>query len=375
MAAPDLARDHAQIDDTLVARRYFAKFDRIAGYMPRVAAELETEGRLTRTEVRALVPHVEGVARTFRALSLKYLMTGRVEGPLPGRLTFDRHESGFPVAQELLVMANDAAQAERHLAVVPSEAELKDRMIREIVGDLRIPTQTQFALSQRLYYEALVQGGLFWARNDPEYLWLRDAGDRRVFLVSWSVYDSQVNLPVIYLLEVEDSGRTPLPRDGARWTRAQAHLMAQALAGLKLLTVATGFDKDFDDLHPKRLKRLHLGPMYSAAFTLQSGPIGEVLAEANAPEGQDWALVWTLEDLEASGTAREKAGWFSTVERQLFALDPFAGRAADTGASRTDRYVILPERPFQVLAERDPPGFRSVGKFVVGAGGRVVRAR
>ncbi|MFN6976575.1 MAG: hypothetical protein ACK4OP_00485, partial [Gemmobacter sp.] len=218
-------------------------------------------------------------------------------------------------------------------------------------------------------------GGLFWARNDPEAQWLSETGTRRRWLIHWAVYDSLVNLPVIYLLECDDSGREPLPKDERRWPQVQAHLMAQAINGLKLLTIATGFDKDFDDLHPRRLRRLHLGPMYSSTFTLQSGPIGEVLAEAVAPEGQDWALVWTLEELEASGTTRERQGWFGTVERQLFALDPFSGRGAETGASRTDRYVILPERPYQVLAEREPPGFRSVGRFVVGAGGRVMRAR
>ena len=40
--------------------------------------------------------------------------------------------------------------------------------------------------------------------------------------------------------------------------RARAHLMAQSLDGLKLLTIASGFDKDFPDLHPKRLRRIHL---------------------------------------------------------------------------------------------------------------------
>ena len=369
------ARDHTEIYDTAVARRYFAKFDRITGYLPRVAGELETESRLTRTETRVIGAYVESLDRTFHALSLKYLMTGRVEGALAGRLLFDRHESGFPVAQELLFMANDAAQADRHLAAMASETDLKDQMIRQIVGDLTIPTRLQFTLSQRLYYETLVQGGLFWARNDPDAQWLGEDGGRKRWLIHWAVYDSLTNLPVIYLLEVEDSGRTPLPRDERRWPAAQAHLTAQALAGLKLVTVATGFDADFDDLHPKRLKRLHLGPMYSSSFTLQSGPIGEVLAEAMAPEGQDWALVWTLEDLQATGTTQEKSGWFSTVERQLFALDPFMNRGPDTGATRTDRYVILPERPYQVLADRNPPGFRDVTKFVVGDGGRVVRAR
>jgi hypothetical protein len=373
-----LTQDHAELYDTLIARRYFAKFERITGHLVRVAAELETEGRLNRAETRVLGRYLAGLAATFRALSYKYLMTGRSDSA--PRLTFDRHESGFPVAQELMVMANDAQQAGKHLAGLASEAELKDRMIRTIVGDLAIPTALQFSLSQRLYYQTLVDlgaaevGGLFWARNDPDAQWLGNEGERRKFLVHWAVYDTQLNLPVVYLMELEDSGQDPLPRSNRRWPQAQAHLMAQSLAGLKLLTIAQGLDKDFADLHPKRLRRIHLGPMYSNSFTLQSGPISEVLKDANAPAGEDWALVWTVEDLVSERVEEVKDGWFSTVEREIYTLDPFAGRGVETGATKTERMVILPERPYQVLAERNPPGFRDVRKFVVGAGGRIIPA-
>ncbi len=368
-----LTDDHAELYDTLVARRYFAKFDQISTHLSRVAAELEGEGRLTRTETRVLGRYVTALALTFRALSWKYLMTGRDVGT--GRLTFDRHESGFPVAQELMVMAVDAAQATKHLAGMASEAELKDRMVRQIVGDLAVPTQLQFALSQRLYYEALALGGLFLSRNDPDVQWIEDIADRRHYLVHWAVYDTQTNLPVVYLLNLHDSGRKPLPNDDRRWPQAQAHLMAQSLDGLKLLTIAKGFDTDFPDLHPKRLRRIHLGPMYSHSFTLQSGPISDVLSTARAPAGMDWALVWTIEDLVAERVEEVKDGWFSTVERQIYTLDPFAGKGAETGATRTDRMVILPERPYQALAELNPPGFRDVRKFVVGANGRILPQR
>jgi hypothetical protein len=381
--APDakaaLTQDHAELYDTRVARRYFAKFERITGYLGRVAAELETEGRLNRAETRILGRYLTGLAATFRALSYKYLMTGRSDGA--PRLTFDRHESGFPVAQELMVMANDAQQAAKHLAGLASEAELKDRMIRTIVGDLSIPTALQFSLSQRLYYQTLHDasqsetGGLFWARNDPDAQWIGNDGDRRRFLVHWAVYDTQVNLPVVYLMDLEDTGGDPLPRSNRRWPQAQAHLMAQSLAGLKLLTIAQGFDKDFADLHPRRLRRIHLGPMYSHSFTLQSGPISEVLKDANAPEGSDWALVWTVEDLVAERTEMVKDGWFSTVERQIFKLDPVGGRGADTGATQTERMIILPERPYQALVERNAPGLRDHRKFVVGDGGRLISTR
>ena len=367
-----LLDDHAELDDTLVVRRYFAKFERITGLMARVTSEVENDGRLTRTEARILGKYLTRLAETFSALADKCLMTGRSPGA--PKLTFDRHESGFPVAQELMVMAVDAQQAAKHLEGMASATELKDRMVRRILQDLAVPTDLQFALSQRLYYEALSRGGLFWTRNDPDAQWIEDKGDRRHYLVHWAVYDTQVNLPVVYLMNVEDSGKRPMPNDDNRWPQAQAHLMAQSVDGLKLLTIATGFDKDFKDLHPKRLRRIHLGPMYSHDFTLQSGPISDVLANANAPDGEDWALVWTVEDLVSDRVEEVSAGWFSTVERQVFALDPFSGRGVDTGATRTERMVILPERPYQALAELNPPGFRSVRKFVVGAGDRIIPA-
>ena len=370
-----LTSDHAELLDTAIVRQYFAMFDVITGYLPKVAAELEGEGRFDRGEARILGGYVAQVAATFRALSYKYLMTGQTLGTLAGHPTFDRHESGFPIAQELMVMANDAQQAEKHLGGMASEAELKDRMVRSIVGDLAVPVKLQFSLSQRLYYEALKAGGLFWARNDPEAQWVSEDAGRRRFLLHWAVYDTQINLPVVYLMDVEDSGTDPLPKSNRRWPEVQAHLMAQSLAGLKLLTIAQGFDKDFSDLHPKRLRRIHLGPMYSHSFTLQSGPISDVLAAARAPAEEDWALVWTLEDLKSDRVEEVKDGWFSSVERQIFALDPFAGRGADTGATSTERMVVLPERPYQALAEMDPPGFRDVRKFVVGAGGRIISAR
>ena len=367
-----LTSDHAELYDTLVARRYFAKFDRIVGHLARVSTELEAEGRLTRVEARIVGGQVAALARAFRALSVEYLMTGR-EGALAGRLTFDRHESGFPVAQELLVMANDALQADRHLAGMASETELKDRMIREIVGDLKIPTALQFSLSQRLYYEALKAGGLFWARNDPVAQWLGEGEGRRRWLLSWAVFDSQTNVPVLYLMDVEDTGGTPLATSSSRWPAVQAHLMAQSLGGLKLLTIAQGFDTDFDDLRPTRLRRILLGPMYSHDFTLQSGPLSAILAEAQAGDGMDWALVWTVEDLREARMETVKDGWFSTTERTIWDLPPVTG--AETGTTETERMVIVPEPVFQVLAERDPPGLRPFRKFVVAESGRVVPQR
>jgi hypothetical protein len=374
--AADPASEIVRLADTAATRRYFATFARITRHLGRVAGMLEAEGRLGRMEIDALTRYIVGLTITFRALGLKYHFAGCL--PHAGKVAIDRVESGFPVFAELLELANDATQAERHLAQLPTEEALRDEMVRAILTDHALPVKLQYALSQRLYYQELKKGGLFWGRNDPEIVWLGDAdGGRRRYLLRWAVYDSGLNLPTIYLMELEDSGRIGLPRDERRWPEVQAHLMAQAVGGLKLLTIATGFDTDFADLHPKRLRRFHVGPMYSHAFTLQTGPIRSVLEQAAAPEGEDWALVWTEEDLVSERTERVKAGWFGSVERQIFTLDPFAGPGGgpEGGATRIERSVILPERPYQALAELNPPGFSGVRKFVVGAQGRVLSYR
>ncbi len=371
--AVDPSRTHVGLSDLFASRRYFAKFEKIISYLPRVAAVMKADGALKDEELDILSAYVQSIAYSFHALSMKYLLVGRDTGQFLGALEMDTVESGFPVFNELMIMASDAQQADRRLANMPSTKRLKAQMVEHIVGERQIPTKLQFALSQRLYYEELQSGQLFWAQNDPVAIWQGGEGGRARYLVHWAVYDSQVNLPTIYLMELEDTGRTALPRDERRWPEVQAHLMGQALGGLKLLTIAKGFDETFDDLHPKRLRRLHVGPMYSHAYTKQSGPIRDVLADAKAPEGQDWTLAWTDEVLESESVVTEKSGWFGRVEREIFALDPFAGRGGDTGATRTERSIVLPERPFQVLAEKNPAGFGSVTKYVVNANGRVFK--
>lgn len=368
----DLTTDHKVIDDDLAARRYFAKFETITRLLISVAGEMERDKSFSDLDSDVLEDYIRAISRSFRALSLKYLVSGRLDAIGQKHLTIDFHESGFPVFQEIVTMANDAAQAARHLEGMPDAARLKDEMVRQIVGERTVPVKLQYAMSQRLYFEALAKGGLFFAQMHPQAQWLADVeGGRRRFLIHWAVYDSQMNVPVVYLMEVEDSGRRALPKDESRWPSVQMHLMSQSANALKLLTIAKGFDTDFADLHPKRLRRLYLGPMYSQAFTLQTGPIREVLEGAKSPEGDDWALAWTVEELESERVEYEK-GWFSETEREVFKLDPFAGRGVDTGATRVTRSLILPQRPFQVLAEKDPEGFRKVKKYVVGREGRVM---
>ena len=210
----NLTKDHVDLTDTFASRRYFKKFETITDHLLRVAAAMQAEGEISKTDVTVVTRYLMSLTFTFRALSMKYLLVGRDTGRFFGSLEMDNRDSGFPVAAELMTMANDAQQAATHLANMPSEEQLKDDMVRTIVGDRELPTKLQFALSQRLYYEELVKGELFWVQNDPVCEWMGNVSPtRRRFMLHWAVYDSQVNLPVIYMMELEDTGKTALPKD------------------------------------------------------------------------------------------------------------------------------------------------------------------
>ncbi|MEC9347479.1 MAG: hypothetical protein VYB54_14740 [Pseudomonadota bacterium] len=369
-----LREDHAPLPDAMATRRYFAKFDRIIGHLRDVHAVSPLSGTQdAKPYLDVIEARLADLSGTFRALSFKHLVARHVSGALPHELEIDRRDSGFPVYRELLQMANDKAEASRHLDTLPAADKLKQEMVDHILRTRTPPRRLQFALSQRLYYGLLAQGPLFLAQNHPQVVALPSVvkGMRRC-LVHWAVYDSRENYPVLYFLEMDDSGSVPLIRDDTRWPAVQGHLLAQSMNGLKLVTIGTGFDSDFEDLHPKLLTRIHVGPMYSDFFTEQDGPLREVLAEAAGDPGLDWTLCWTVESLVSRRVERKPSGVFSSVQREIFDLDTFSPEGQEAGATRVERALIMPQAPYQVLADRDPPGLRSVRKYVVGSGGRVL---
>lgn len=73
-----------------------------------------------------------------------------------------------------------------------------------------------------------------------------------------------------------------------------------------------------------------------------------------------------MEDLVSDREEAVKDGWFSTAQRQVYKLDPVAG--VELEATRQDRMIILPEKPYQVLVEQNPRGLQGLRKLSAGGG-------
>lgn len=375
----NLSATHKTLETALETRRYFAKFERIMGHLSEVTRRSEDDHEISPLEADVLGYYIQGLTTSFTALSYKFLMAQRVgRGASASLLNIDKSDSGFPIYQEILQMASDALQTKSHLESLPDKARLKQEMVTHILDERAAPTSLQYAMSQRLYYESLSHDNLFLAQNHPKAVWQKGhtAKTRRDYVVHWAVYDSQANLPVVYMMDLVDVGKRPLPYDERRWPRVQDSLLAQSLSSLTLLTIAKGFDQDFDNLYPMRMRRFNLGPMYSHAFTTQTGPLRDILAEAvgvsGGVPGLDWALSWRVETLESGSAKSEKTGFFSKAQRQIYKLDKSNSEAINSGATHVARSLVVPHRAFQLLAEKDPAGFRNVRKYIVGDNGQIL---
>ncbi|MDJ0942458.1 MAG: hypothetical protein QNJ30_03285 [Kiloniellales bacterium] len=366
-----------EISDSAACRGYFGKFSEITRHIRGLASEMSLDGRskgLAEIEAEVLEGYLRSLSGSLTALSIKYLMTGLVGGRRPGPLTIDHTDSGFPQFQEIVRMAGDRGEAQSRLAELPQRAALKAEMVDHLLQHRSLPRDLQLDMSRRVYYEMLSEVPLFLAQNPPQLMPLgtRDP-ETRGHLCHWAVYDTQRNLPNVYLMQLEDSGERSLTQDQRRWPLVAEHLLAQSLSSLKLLTIARGFDKDFQDMHPKVLKRFHLGPMYANRLTRHSDTVQDILAESDDEPGQDWVLCWTVETLRAKGSKKTSTGLFGSVRTEIYDIDPQAPEEVEAGASAIERCMILPYRPYQRLVERDLPQLRSVRKYVVGPDGTILR--
>lgn len=368
----DLSYTHRVLESARATRRYFAKFDRIIGHIRSVTQLSVGEKLISEAEGDILGQYLSDLNNSFTALSYKYLMTNRA--PDSGKMSIDKTESGFPVFSEIIQLASDSTQAKKHLKNLPNQERLKKDMVNHILTERSAPTTLQYALAQQIYYETLVNENLFLSQNHPQIVWVgKDLAKRqRRYIVHWASYDSKTNIPVVYLMVLDDTASRALPNDERRWPRVQDALMAQSLSELKLLTIAKGFDEDFDNLHPKSLRRFHLGPMHSHAFTEQHGPIRNVLASASGEEGLDWALAWTVETLISDSQKWVKSGVFKQAPREVYKLDAFDLSGKLDGATDITRALILPHRAYQVMEEKYADSFKGVRRYVVGQNAKIL---
>lgn len=284
-----------------------------------------------------------------------------------------RAESGFPVFQNVLELENDRQSAEKRLAAMPAADQLRAEMADFILRQKAFPTALQARMAERLYLEQIGKGDIFSPFVLPETIRVavNPKTMRPYYVVCWGAFDGAATLPMVYMATIEDSSENvvamlvtadgklnpdveiPLPVGGLLnpdlASRFDDFALKNAAYSLTPATIATNLDKDFPTLHPKQLRRIVLGPFYSAGITENNARVNEILSRVRKRENA-WLLTWTVQEVFSKAERPARKGfWSSTPAQEEFHIETDDLEAARMGVSAYEKHALVPHDAYQAL--------------------------
>jgi len=284
-----------------------------------------------------------------------------------------RAESGFPVFQNVLELENDRQSAEKRLSGIPQADALRQEMADFILRHKAFPAELQSRMAERLYLEQIGKGDIFSPFIMPETIRVavNPKTMRPYYVVCWGAFDGSSTLPMVYMATIEhssekivamlvtDDGKLnpevdiPLPIGGLLnpelASRFDDFALKNSAYSLTPVTIATNLDKDFPELHPKQLRRIVLGPFYSAGITENNAKINQILSKVRKQENA-WLLTWTVQEVFSKAERPAQRGfWSSTPAAEEFHIDTDNLEATRMGVSSYEKHALVPHDAYQAL--------------------------
>jgi hypothetical protein len=284
-----------------------------------------------------------------------------------------RAESGFPVFQNVLELENDRQSAEKRLSGIPQADALRQEMADFILRHKAFPAELQSRMAERLYLEQIGKGDIFSPFIMPETIRVavNPKTMRPYYVVCWGAFDGSSTLPMVYMATIEDSSEKivamlvtddgklnpevdiPLPIGGLLnpelASRFDDFALKNSAYSLTSVTIATNLDKDFPELHPKQLRRIVLGPFYSAGITENNAKINQILSKVRKQENA-WLLTWTVQEVFSKAERPAQRGfWSSTPAAEEFHIDTDNLEATRMGVSSYEKHALVPHDAYQAL--------------------------
>ncbi|WP_265516970.1 hypothetical protein [Nitratireductor luteus] len=370
------------------ASRYFdaiaAALDGLGAYLADSRASPYRRNDLV---AETVMPYIARLEHSFRAWKnrLGFLESFRIQ----------RAESGYPLFQNVLELENDRREADKRLASIAEPQTLREEMVDFILRHRAFPGELQRAMAERLYLEDVREGRVFSPLVLPETVRVsvNPKTKRPYYIVHWGAFDGAANLPLVYMAAVEDSSENmtaslvagegrlnedveiPLPVGGLLNPdlahRFDDFAEKNSSYSLSPATIATNLDRDFDTLHPKQLRRVVLGPFYTAGITAHNSTVSEVLAKVHRQDNA-WLLTWTVQEVYSKAEQPGRKGlWSSQPPREEFHLETDDLEAARMGVSAYEKHALVPHEAYQALYASGEAGriFDGYKVHVVSAGG------
>ncbi len=189
---------------------------------------------------------------SIEALRVKYLFDDE------DKMKIDLTESGFPNYIEFRYLINDLSLKNDYLKKLPEVYNLKEEFLetlfkeKEAISKVKLHQAASIiyytTIDKRYIFKKFVQGKIIkTSQYDSEYL------------VSWSFYDISHNRPFICYLYFNYDGKNIEDYKD----KIYDVLKIAADRSINMDTIAYLIDKKLSKIHPKRIRKIDLGPIHS----------------------------------------------------------------------------------------------------------------
>ena len=245
---------------------YTRYFNLLTHTFERVLQGYQLGGSGETFEAQMVKVYLKRLIATVETLRMKYRYT-----PSHHRMLWvDSDDSGFPNAQEISLLSVGLVHRERRLEELPPEALLKQLMLDQMFANLEEPSELLWQLAERSYLERLDEAALFLPfvsglEHEGALLQGKHNGaDARTYTTSWGCYDFKTNHPYIHVLTFDqDASEQPLEELGPSHLRLLKVIGTEGSRVPDVGIVAMAIDDGLETIHPKILKRIGFGPLYT----------------------------------------------------------------------------------------------------------------
>lgn len=370
-------RDFATLHDDAGYSRYFTQLScvcrRLMGCYGRGVEAKSHEAAVVNSYLQRLLA-------TVQALRLKYTYCAGDTH----RLWIDLTESGFPNAQEISQLEVDLQSRERRLVDLPPKAALTAALLDHLFRAQTDSRKLLQQLGERACLEMLDAAELVLPFTPGELVTHGSDKNCRRYVFSWACYDHATNRPYIHLMSFDhDLDAEALELGGRSWWEFVEAIRAEGSRAPDVGVLALAIDQALDAVHPKILKRICIGPLYSRLL-LEGRPCNcddqreqplSVLLAGGAGREEDFILFFQ-DEIIFSKRQEISRGLFSPRGRvrEVFAIEEADPECYARRASTIHRRVLLPHRLLQHM-DRElceaVRGFKDARKFIFDERGEV----
>lgn len=289
-------------------------------------------------------------------------------------LRIDLTDSGFPNSMEINKLAVDLAMKTEMLKNIPAKTLLKMQLLDHLLEKESDSPEIVQRLTERAYFEKLDADNLFLSFTPGDLILKKKAANGqswRNYLFSWGCYDTSTNRPYIHLMTFDqDLEQQPLEEREQSFKEFLKVVRAEGSRAPDVKILAFAIDDALEPIHPKIVKRLCIGPLYSGLFEGremdgedQQQAIFKALLRDYARNENDFVLLMSDEIIfsKAQSVTRRL---LSTKVREIFAITEEDPQCFRRGASVVHHTMLLPHYLLQHIGRKVGRMLPDLQKFV-----------